>query len=297
MGEVLAMRPDYAGRVWQFNEDEDAALQYLPHSDQVIYLRGLRKNMDFTTGIVGIRRRISYQFLAELLEVQRARGSTVAGEHYNKEQLRACLRRLEGAGLVARVQSGAAVAAPLVFRLPLAHTDLNRFYEEPHRNPTEGTPQQNPVGATVCQSSAPQQEQGMNPIPQIIRNNSPKGECAKPAVSALGVGHCPHAEILAMWADVFPGRQQPKPTLWPASESARHLAARWAQCAKIKHSSGIRTLYHDRASGLEWWRKFFEYVANKNSFLTRDDSGWFTLHWLVRKRNFLKVLDKAYEDK
>ena len=45
----------------QWNDEEDKALDYLPHRAQVCYLRGLRRYMDYATGIVGISRLINYK--------------------------------------------------------------------------------------------------------------------------------------------------------------------------------------------------------------------------------------------
>lgn len=299
MGNVLSLRPGYSGNKWQWNEDEDAALQYLPHSDQVLYLRGLRRHMDFTTGLVGVRRRVSYQQFSELLEEQRARGSTAAAQRYGREQIRAILRRLEAAGLVVRVNQGAAIGEAMVFRLPLAHLGLIHSNEEPHRNPTERTTQEKPDNSTGYSAATTQEPHGMNPTPQNISNLIlPNGSTPEPAVQGdgvQGVGPCPHAEILNLWAECLPGKPKPKLTLWGNSQSARNLQARWLMASRIQHSSGTRTLYHDRASGLQWWKSYFLYIANRCPFLTGDEATWFNLHWLVKKNNFLKVLDKSYE--
>ena len=47
------------------NEEELAALCGLPHIQQLSYLRGIRPYMDTHTGLVGIKRRVSYQSIAE----------------------------------------------------------------------------------------------------------------------------------------------------------------------------------------------------------------------------------------
>ena len=53
---------------WSWSNSEDLALDYLPHRAQVLYLRVLRRRMDFKTGVVGITARLSYQMIAEWLE-------------------------------------------------------------------------------------------------------------------------------------------------------------------------------------------------------------------------------------
>jgi hypothetical protein len=49
---------------------ELSALMGLPYLQQVTYLLGIRPYMDATTSLVGIKRGISYQSLAETLYVE-----------------------------------------------------------------------------------------------------------------------------------------------------------------------------------------------------------------------------------
>lgn len=49
------------------NQSELAALDGLPHLQQLAYLKGIRPYMDVKTGIVGIKRRISHQSISEQL--------------------------------------------------------------------------------------------------------------------------------------------------------------------------------------------------------------------------------------
>lgn len=103
-----------------WNDDEEDALSYLPWEAQVLYLRGLRRFMDYQTGVVGVKRRVSYQGFSELLEVQPERGSKRAPVSRTKSQLRALLLLLGRAGLIARVPG---YEKGLVFRCCLATLD------------------------------------------------------------------------------------------------------------------------------------------------------------------------------
>lgn len=47
------------------NDDELGAICGLSHIQQLSYLRGIRPYMDVKTGLAGIKRRISYQSIAE----------------------------------------------------------------------------------------------------------------------------------------------------------------------------------------------------------------------------------------
>lgn len=318
MAEKAIETSDYIGRVWQFNEDEDAAMEYLPHSDQVLYLRGMRKNMDFSTGTVGISRRISYQGFKELLEVNRNQGSTKPNYAPSRDELRAMIARLIKVGLLERIQlkTGSRIE-PLAFKLPLAH--IGRYsvsVKEPHHSPTATPPAQSLELAGSRVDVSPTVESNVSPIHQSIRlnNNSTNVECensselsgsaasveAKEKKKAVNqesgaLGPCPWNEILDIWQAEFPARRQPNRNLWIKQAAAGDLRARWKEGPTIDHSSGDRKLYSDRESGLVFWQRFLKHLA-KSKFLNSDDSKFFDLAWLVKKANFYKTLDGKYND-
>ncbi|GGI82648.1 hypothetical protein [Legionella impletisoli] len=80
------------------NGEELEALYGLPHAQQLAYLRGIRPYMDVKTGIVGLKRRISLQSIAEELFIQPHQG--VKGEKYSRAQARRALAALERVGLI-----------------------------------------------------------------------------------------------------------------------------------------------------------------------------------------------------
>lgn len=117
----------------QWNDDEDAALQGLTPEAQVIYLRGFRRYMSYTTGIAGgPHRKLSYRAFAELIAVDpdwgsnRRRSDTPTVGH-----VRARVAELERAGLV--INHGSSRGRGLVFKLPLADTGSVRPEKEQHR--------------------------------------------------------------------------------------------------------------------------------------------------------------------
>lgn len=327
MGKIIDIgASEYVGRVWQYNEDEDAALEYLPHTDQVLYLRGLRKNMDFSSGIVGVRRAISYQMFKELLEVNRKRGSTKPSYAPTKDELRACIARLIKAGLIERlhIDTGSRIER-LVFKLPLAHVGYRSApSEEPQLVAVATPPAETSDVAGPSAVVNPSGKNGLNPIHQLvsksdikeIRENSSelshsasqdsvivqsskavnqdaKSKQSSPKQSNLGT--CPHHEVLELWAKYFPGKSQPNKNLWDQQTASQHLKARWREVSMIMHSTGTRTLYATREEGLQWWEEFFQYISVRCLFLMSDDSQFFNLAWLVKKANFMKTLDQNYE--
>ncbi len=308
MGDVVSIQPRYAGRVWQFNEDEDAALDYLPHGDQVLYLRGLRTAMDFATGIVGERRGISYQQLREVLEVQRRRGSTKPSGQPTKQAVRASLGRLEAAGLVERMSSGARVGDRLIFKLPLAHLGYVRFREEQHRINTGTTPQSSPELARVRKGMSNTESESMSNTHQnvsmsdkttnVVSENSGELSRVDQGAGSSGIGPCPHVDILTLWREIFPQCSQPNPTLWSRGPSSANLRTRWREAAEISHSKTDLPLYTDRVAGLSWWRSFFEFLRGScGDFLLADDSKFFDLHWILKRGNFYKALDGKYTNR
>ncbi len=56
------------------NSEELAVLAGLPHIQQLTYLRGIRPYMDVKTGLVGVKRGISYQSISEQLYVEPHQG-------------------------------------------------------------------------------------------------------------------------------------------------------------------------------------------------------------------------------
>ena len=86
----------------KINHEELSALRGLPHLQQLLYLVGIKPYIDYNTGIVGLRRGISYQSLSEELYVEPHPG--IKSGSPSKDQIRRALKGLETAGLL-RIQS------------------------------------------------------------------------------------------------------------------------------------------------------------------------------------------------
>jgi hypothetical protein len=80
------------------NSEELEALCGLPHAQQLAYLRGIRPYMDVKTGLVGIKRRISYQSISEQLYVEPHQG--IKSQDFSRAQARRALSALERVGLI-----------------------------------------------------------------------------------------------------------------------------------------------------------------------------------------------------
>jgi hypothetical protein len=133
-------------RYWSWNEFEDELLAGLPLIAQVLYLRGLRMWMDRATGLVGVRRGISWQMLMEVLYVEPHSGLSDTGTP-DKKKVRRALEWLVKAGLVERRGNVDAI----VFYLPQARRDENG-QKQPTPNPVLSHPNQ-PAPVDKCGKS------------------------------------------------------------------------------------------------------------------------------------------------
>ena len=102
---------------YRINQQERSALKGLPHLPRLTYLEALRPYMDYATGVIGIKRGISYQSLTEELYVEPHPGYTSGSP--SKQQMRRVLKTLERTGLIAIESHG----KKLVVRCLLATWD------------------------------------------------------------------------------------------------------------------------------------------------------------------------------
>ena len=124
------------------NIHELAALAELPHIQRVAYLMGIRPYMDRQTCIVGIKRKISYQSLREMLYVGPIAGVKTGSPSH--QQMKRAVKSLERAGLV-EIQS---TERNLILKCTLATLDKvlqkqadPRPIPYPAINPTEANPE------------------------------------------------------------------------------------------------------------------------------------------------------------
>ena len=102
--------------ITQWNDSEDDALQGLPLRAQIIYLRGLRRYMNYKTGVVGgPERRICLKMLGEVAEAY----SNRQRELPNKKEVIVSLDQLKKIGLIERLED----KDFLIFFLPMADTN------------------------------------------------------------------------------------------------------------------------------------------------------------------------------
>lgn len=291
---------------WRWNEIEEDAIADLPHEAQILYLRVIRKHMDYSTGITGEKRRISYTQMQETLAYKPPRHSKEKPVEYSRDQIKRLVQKLVDAGLIERMHTTEKGVAPMVFSLPLASSDVNEQRHEsatatpPHQNPHgcgpnggdsatrpphENDEQRHPSGSGSPNTSSYEEEFTADADSPADGSKSSKAKDALP--------NCPHADMLDLWAEIMPDRRQPIRSMWTKGARAKNLAARWKQGFSITNEQTGNPLYTDTASGLEWWGRFFRFLR-KSEFLMRDDSRFFGLDWIAKSENFEKIMELKY---
>ncbi len=132
---------------WKWNELEDEALDALHCArHEKLYLRGLRKYMDYSTGIVGLKRTVCEQGMYELLEELRDRGSRAPEFKPSRHVIQRMLKKLESVGLIHRLPKQNKRDRMLFF-LPLASTGQVRPEEERTMSAQRSTNNASPIAA------------------------------------------------------------------------------------------------------------------------------------------------------
>ncbi len=122
------------------NEAESAALMGLSLLAKTLYVIGLRCFVDYATGVVGVRRRISRQYLREVAEYVPDSGSTRKAWQPSNGEIRAALEELGRAGVIARVpryQRALVFSLPLVIRRHSVQKRSNRGTTDEEPTPSD----------------------------------------------------------------------------------------------------------------------------------------------------------------
>jgi hypothetical protein len=120
-----------------------------------------------------------------------------------------------------------------------------------------------------------------------------------PSLSKPAVIDCPHEKILDAFAEKLPGLAQPTRSLWRDGKNAPALKSRWAWLMTACHEKGKRKgerMATTEAEGVEWFGRFFAYVADSDFLMGRSSEWSCDLIWLVNKSNFEKVIQGSYEN-
>jgi hypothetical protein len=150
------------------------------------------------------------------------------------------------------------------------------------------------VADTKHPSSMQDDENSCAPSPSPSPSPSPlpntKSSCPQPTAgdqkqSGTEADSCPHEQIIAAYHELLPMGRQVK--VWNEARRSR-LRSRWREDKKRQ--------------SIEWWRKFFAYIAGSD-FLTGRANAInrppfeIGLEWIVAPENFAKVIEGKFENR
>lgn len=125
-------------------------------------------------------------------------------------------------------------------------------------------------------------------VPKPLANQEQEQEqeidMAKTAATVLPVDSCPHQAIIDLYHQLCPFGSQIRE--WtPARQQL--LRARWREKAQRQN--------------LDWWQRFFEYVAGSDFLSGKATTPGrkpfqLGLDWLLKSENFVKVIEGKYEN-
>lgn len=119
-----------------------------------------------------------------------------------------------------------------------------------------------------------------------------------PAAAQPSIPPCPVRQLVALFVDRCPTLPKPRIELWKESQGAEAMRQRWKWLlsADTVRDNGER--YATSASeAIEWFGRFFDAV-NESDFLSgRTGNGKFDLSWLMKRENFMKVVQGNYKNK
>jgi hypothetical protein len=104
------------------SDEELNALSGITDIQYRLYISGIRRYMDYKTGITGIKRKISYQSLSEEIYVDPKQGNKNGGAR-SKDQVKRALKALEAAGLITMHSIVTKIKKQLILKCVLAITD------------------------------------------------------------------------------------------------------------------------------------------------------------------------------
>ena len=256
--------------VW--NQEEDDALQGLPLRAQIIYLRGIRRYMDYRSGVCGgAQRRISLLMLAEITQEMVNRQIKPKP---SKDAIRAAIDQLKRAGLIERLEE----PDYLMFYLPKA--DTVKFDENNHTI-TAPQPANRHYTSVVASDNRPDSihqpitshppQTANQPIHQLTDNPIKMvGEDSRP----------PYQAIVDLYHSCLPNL----PKVYKLSDQRKQA---------------IKALWCDELEDLASWKNYFHHIA-KSDFLMGRKPGRDGLPFLasfdfiIHPVKFIKIAEEHY---
>lgn len=214
------------------------------------------------------------------------------------------LAELEDAGVCSRDDEGRLFSRRMVkdeevreARAAGGHAGAEHGHKGGEHGKKGGRPRKAEAGSSAEEKTPLKTPLAVSEEPPPSSSSSPSGNEEAEASLSPGkpdtIPHCPHGELLDLFAEHLPMLPQPKPELWTGARAAA-LKARWRWVLTAKKRDGSRYAT-SREEALRWFGRFFAYVA-ESDFLTGRDGKWTScdLAWLCNEANFAKVLQGNY---
>lgn len=127
--------------------------------------------------------------------------------------------------------------------------------------------------------------------PSLTPSLTPSLKEEEQTLVASKLAQCPHQEIISIFSEVLP--DLPQPRVWDGKR-ADAMLARWRWVLADLKKKGKQ---HDKAAGLEFFRRMFAYIS-KSDFLMGRKTDWAcSLPWIVEAENFAKIIEGNFEAK
>lgn len=127
--------------------------------------------------------------------------------------------------------------------------------------------------------------------PSLTPSPSPSPKEEEQTIVASKLAQCPHQEIISIFAEELP--DLPQPRVWDGKR-ADALLARWRWVLADLKKKGKS---HDKADGLEFFRRMFGYISDSDFLMGRKTDWACSLPWIVEAENFAKIIEGQYENK
>lgn len=269
-----------------WNDLEDEALQGLPLRAQIIYLRGIRRYMDYGSRISGgPSRRISLGMLAETAQELVNRQILPKA---SKDSIRASIEQLKRAGLIERL----ADQDYLLFFLPKADADRSAPNKHPSTPPAaaHNLHATHPANSGAC-FNPPQPITG-HPAPQAfhpthqttehqVKTRLPDGSPAQSGKKAPPPP--PYRTIVELYHECLPVL----PRVYKLNDARR------------RH---IKALWDDELEDLPSWRNYFRHISTSDFLMGRSkgrDGQPFlaSFDFIIHPAKFIKIAEEQYHAK
>lgn len=161
------------------------------------------------------------------------------------------------------------------------------------RNPSSKPSGKASTKPSPNQEQEQEQEQKITNPDGLVVASTADDEQIEPNLKKSTTPNCPQQALLDLYAECLP--ELPQPRAWEG-QAADNLRSRWRWVLTATKRGSCERYATTADEGVEWFRRFFGYVAGSDFLMGRKADWQADLRWLVKAANFDKVLSGAYEN-